>query len=252
MIDVYELQIKPRALDMTYTGHVKFTAIVNYLQEVAFEHASNLGVSFQHIFKRNLTWYLLRYYIEMYEYPTIDELLTIRSWVARSESKKFSLRDFEIINESGKILCSATTSWVLYNYVKRKPVNYLEYVSDRPILDKRAVSYDFPKLPLPEKTDASATLTVRRSDLDLNNHVNNAVYVEWLLESVPAKILKKYVINKLEISFKGQAFHQDSVLVETELQKASKTEGSLVTLSKITKIKNNELLTKARLYWKAI
>lgn len=250
MIEVYEMQVKPRALEMTMDEEIKFTAIVDYLQQISYEHAYNLEVSFQQTFKQNLTWYLLRYYIEMHEYPKMDDILTVRSWVAHSDSERYSLRDYEILNESGKVLCSATTSWLLYNFIRRKPVNYLDHIKDRPIHDRRSVEYDFPKLPLPEKVDATAELTVRRADLDLNRHVNNRVYLEWAIESLPKKHLDKYNISKLEISFKGQAFHKDNVLVETEIQKADKKEGGIISLSKISKVKKDELLTKAKIHWK--
>jgi len=250
MIEVYEMQVKPRALEMTMDEEIKFTAIVDYLQQISYEHAYNLEVSFQQTFKQNLTWYLLRYYIEMHEYPKIDDVLTVRSWVAHSDSERYSLRDYEILNESGKVLCSATTSWLLYNFIRRKPVNYLDHIEDRPIHDRRSVDYDFPKLPLPEKVDATAELIVRRADLDLNRHVNNRVYLEWAIESMPKKYLEKYNVSKLEISFKGQAFHKDKVLVETEIKKADNKEDDFVSLSRISKIKKDELLTKAKIHWK--
>lgn len=111
-------------------------------------------------------------------------------------------------------------------------------------------TYDFPKLALPEKVDDKAELTVRRSDLDLNRHVNNRVYLDWALESMPKKYIEKYQINKLEISFKGQAFHQDKILVETEIKKLDKKEDGIVAISKISKKKSGELLTKVKSNWK--
>ncbi len=250
MIEIYEMQVKPRALEITETEEVKFTAIVDYLQQIAYEHAFNLELSFQQTFKQNLTWYLLRYYIEMHSYPKLNDLLTVRSWVAKSESKKYSLRDFQMLDESGKILCSATTSWILFNFIKRRPVSYLNRFSGVPIRDERSVNYDFPKLALPEKVDSKAELVVRRSDLDLNRHVNNRVYLDWALESMPKKYIEKYQIDKIEISFKGQAFHKDTILVETELKKLDKKEDGIVALSKISKKKSRQLLTKVKSYLK--
>jgi len=252
MKEIYEMQVKPRALEITEKEEVRFTAIVDYLQLIAYEHAFNLELSFQQTFKQNLTWYLLRNYIEMHKYPKLNDLLTVRSWVAHSESDIYSLRDFQILDESGKIICSATTSWILFHFIKKRPVSYLDYFSDRPLRHERSVVYDFPKLELPEKIDEKVELTVRRADLDLNRHVNNRVYLEWAIESMPKKYIEKYQINKLEISFKGQAFHKDKILVETELKKLDKKEDGIVAISKISKMKKGELLTKVKTYWKSI
>ena len=246
------MQVKPRALEITEKEEVRFTAIVDYLQQIAYEHAFNLELSFQQTFKQNLTWFLLRYYIEVYKYPKLNDILTVRSWVAHSDSDMYSLRDFQILNESGDILCSATTSWILYNFIKRRPVSYLKQFSglDVPIREERSVTYDFPKLELPEKTDSLEELVVRRSDLDLNKHVNNRVYLEWAIESLPKKYYKKYHMYKLEMSFKGQAFHKDRILVETQIKKHDRKDDGIIAISKISKTKSGELLTKVKSYWK--
>jgi medium-chain acyl-[acyl-carrier-protein] hydrolase len=246
-MEVYEIQLKPRALEITATEEAKFTSVVDYLQQIAYEHAFNLGLSFQQTFKQNLTWYLLRYYIVMNRYPKLDELITVRSWVARSDTK-YTLREFQILDQSDEILCAATTSWLLFNFVKRRQVDHVKYFSYVPIRDNRAVDYGFPKLVLPEKVDSKAEIRVRLSDLDLNNHVNNRVYIDWALESMPSKYLKNYQISKIEISFKGQAFHKDKILVETELKKGDE-KGEVLALSKISNMKSGNLLTKMISYW---
>lgn len=254
MIEVYEMQVKPRALEITENEEVKFTAIVDYLQQIAYEHAYNLEISFQQTFKQNLTWFLLRYYIEMHTYPKLSDLLTVRSWVAHSESDMYSLRDFQILDQTGNVICRATTSWILYNFVRRKPVSYMDHLANSgiPVREERAVEYSFPKLELPEKIDSKVEINVRRSDLDLNKHVNNRVYLEWALETLPKKYYENYRINKLEMSFKGQALYQDKILVESEFKKTKKIKDEFIVLSKISKAKKNELLTKVKSYWEKI
>ncbi|NHJ38742.1 MAG: hypothetical protein FK731_01825 [Asgard group archaeon] len=247
MKEIYEIQIKPRALEITNSEEVKFTSIVDYLQQIAYEHAFNLGLSFQQTFKQNLTWYLLRYYIVMKNYPKLNDLLTVRSWVARSDTK-YTLREFQILNQSGELLCLATTSWLLFNFRKRQQVDHKKHFSYVPVRDERAIVYNYPKLALPKKVDSKAEFKVRLSDLDLNNHVNNRIYIDWALESMPIKYLKNYQINEIEISFKGQAFHKDNILVETELQKGNKN-AELIALTKISNQKSKNLLTKMISYW---
>ncbi|NHJ49153.1 MAG: hypothetical protein FK733_15300 [Asgard group archaeon] len=248
MKEIYEIKVKPRALEIKANEEVKFTSIVDYLQQIAYEHAFNLGLSFQQTFKDNLTWFLLRYYIVMHKYPTLNDELTVQSWICRSETK-YTLREFLILDQSGEIICQASTSWLLFNFRKRKQEDHVKHFSHVPVRDVRAVDYDYPKLELPAKVDSKAEVKVRFSDLDLNNHVNNRVYLEMALESISKKHLEKYQIEKIEISFKGQAFHKDTVLVETEI-KENKKEGNFITLSKLSKMKSGELLTKIKTHWK--
>lgn len=37
----------------------------------------------------------------------------------------------------------------------------------------------------------------RRSDMDMNGHINNVVYVAWTLESVPADVYHKYALYEV-------------------------------------------------------
>jgi len=249
MMEIYERKFQPRVLDIMETEQVKPTSIINYLQESAYEHAYHLGISFQHTFKQHLTWFLLRYYIEIKRYPVLDEHLILRTWISNS-GPKYSLRDFQIVDEAGESLVNASTSWILYNFIRRKQVDHNANFSNIPILEQRSVDYDYPKIPLPEKVDLKAQFKVRYSDLDLNNHVNNRVYLEWALESIPRKQLKEYQVNKLEISFKRQAFYNEDILVETELRKVKNDEHDIIAYHKISNMKSGVLLTKLVSYWK--
>jgi len=48
--------------------------------------------------------------------------------------------------------------------------------------------------------------------LDWNRHVNNAVYIQWALESVPPDLLMSRRPMELEVSYRAEAFYGDEVL----------------------------------------
>ena len=53
--------------------------------------------------------------------------------------------------------------------------------------------------------------SVRRSDLDMNQHVNNVVYTEWLLESVPEHYWSDYQLKELILEFRNECHLGDNV-----------------------------------------
>ena len=55
-------------------------------------------------------------------------------------------------------------------------------------------------------------IVVRYRDLDINQHVNNVSFVEWLVESIPVRVLNTSVLAELEINFLAEAFYEDHVL----------------------------------------
>ena len=213
-------------------------------------HADQLGVGHHQIFHRGLTWLLLRYAVEVIRYPTLEEEIKVVTWVAESQSPKFTIRDFEIYDEKDDIICKVTTSWLLYNYRKRQIVNFVDYWSNYDTKEKRALDYDFPKLGLPEKVATKRSIKVRLHDLDINQHVNHRMYIEWIIEGIPQKIFKMYKLEKLEISFKDQTIYEDEVLVETELEKIQ-SKRQIRAIHQITKGKKKSLVSKAVTYWRA-
>jgi medium-chain acyl-[acyl-carrier-protein] hydrolase len=53
---------------------------------------------------------------------------------------------------------------------------------------------------------------VRQSDLDMNRHVNNAVYVGWALESAPDEVAETRVPVEIEVGYRAEALAGDTVL----------------------------------------
>jgi medium-chain acyl-[acyl-carrier-protein] hydrolase len=59
-------------------------------------------------------------------------------------------------------------------------------------------------------------IPVRLADVDLNGHVNNTHYVEWLAEGMPEEIWGEREIREVHVEFKKAARYGDTVRMETE------------------------------------
>ena len=64
---------------------------------------------------------------------------------------------------------------------------------------------------------------------------------------VPQKILSKYELNKLEISYKDQAFYEEEIIIETEIKDSGKDE--IKALHQIIKGKKRKLVSKSVTVW---
>ena len=244
---MFEIDFEPKIYEIGLNEKIKFTSLIDYMQHAAYTHAHILGVGHHQIFKKNLTWLLLRYVVEIDRYPDLNDKLKVVTWVAESESPKFTLREFEIYDENNNIVCKASTSWLLFNYRKRQIMNFKEYWPDFQAEKRRAVDYDFPKLDLPAKIDANKKIKVRLHDLDINQHVNHRMHIEWLIEGMSQKIWKKYELERLEISYKEQAFLDEEIDIETEIHRdANQIKG----IHQLVKGKKRKLVSKAITQWR--
>jgi medium-chain acyl-[acyl-carrier-protein] hydrolase len=86
---------------------------------------------------------------------------------------------------------------------------------------KRRATEDIPPqfeaLKTPQRKDFELPFKVRMHDLDLNGHVNNAIYLEWAVETVPRRILLTHQPENIEVIFQRESLYGDKILSRTEI-----------------------------------
>ena len=187
-------------------------SICNYLQEAASIHAGELGFSksdFDHS-GENISWVLTRLIVNMEAYPKWGDEVIVETF-PRGGRRIAAWRDFEIKNSDGTVLGVATSEWMIIDLTARKtvaiPQNVLSCIDDSfvPVLGTNP----FSKLRFPNECPAPAfSSRAQKSHIDLNGHVNNVRYIEWMLEPCTSPRPKK-----MEIVFRGEAFAEDEVNV---------------------------------------
>jgi acyl-ACP thioesterase len=245
---IYEHRLRVRFYEVDYSGFVKPTALFNYMQDAAASHVRQLGIGVSDLKAYNLTWVISRFHLRLMRYPRGNDTITIRTWPATLEGL-FSCREFLISDEDGNDIAVATSSWAAVNLASRRPVRLKDHLPDFPLLPQRAIEDDFPSLAVPDGNANELFFQVRRSDLDINRHVNNAVYVDWALETVPVEIAEKYRLVTTEVGFRGEAFYGDTVICRCAVDAVSAAE--IVCLHQILKKENGKELTRVRTLWRS-
>lgn len=200
-----------RIYECDAAGRLKLASFLDYMQEISARHTIKLKITIQDMLPLGLTWMLSRYHIVMDSYPQYGDKVSMSTWVAQHEGM-FSVREYQLSDESGNTLARATSSWVLYDFKKKNIVPVAERLPIENILPERAVEDSFHSLPLPEKIDNEREFHVCMHDLDINEHANNRVIVEWGLESIPADFIKNRTLREIEITFKSQAFYGNRII----------------------------------------
>ena len=213
---IHQEKFTIRSYEMDIQGVASVPAICNYLQEVAGNHATELGVAVDHLFKKNMTWVLSRLHLKVFRFPFWREEIKIETWPSGRQSK-FATRDFMIFDQKHKILVKATSSWMIIDLKTNKPIVMPAFMDEIRLPDRqRAIEDNFPKMKLPKKPNLERKFDVRLSDLDINQHVNNVKYIEWALESVPFDIWKSKILYDLEVSFRSETKYGESIIIQSE------------------------------------
>ena len=211
---------KVRTYECGHDGFATFPTICNFLQEAASMNAESLGFSKSNFASknRNISWVLSRLIVRMNRYPKWDDTVTVETF-PRGGRKILAWRDFEIKDSSGERLGVASSEWMLIDLDTRKIMAIPEAVFDATDPSNTPVMGDMPfskfKFPSQERNclpHREMSFSAQKSHIDLNGHVNNVHYIEWMLE--PCDNIRP---SAMETVFRSETFAGDEVHVACEM-----------------------------------
>jgi len=188
---------------LDFRGRVTIPMIGNYLLHAASSHAGKRGFGFTDMNERHTAWVLSRLAIEMIEYPTMSEPITLYTWIDEV-GKLFTSRCFEFVNKEGKSIGYARSIWAAIDMETRRPtlldIEALSvYLSDRPCPIERPG-----KIAPAEGSAEGIPYNIKYSDLDVNGHFNSIKYMEHLLDLFDLEFFKQKEVARFEIAYMSE------------------------------------------------
>ena len=179
-------------------------AMLKYLENIACRHSDEIGYGINTIEETKVVWILLDWKFEVIERPTYGQTIKVKTW-SRKMEKCCAYRDFEIYNEQNKLLAVATTKWVLLDAETRKIQRIPDELASqyKSEAEKSVFQHEIDKLYEPSNHETSMQLKIRRTDIDLNRHVNNLNYLDIAYEILPLEVYNQDIKN-IRITYKHQ------------------------------------------------
>jgi acyl-ACP thioesterase len=206
--------ITVRVFEIDARGTLGARNLCDYLQEAAGNHARDLGVGVDAIRDKGMTWVLSRIRMRIDRLPGAGEELKIHTWHSGFE-RLFSLRDFSVVDARGNQIVAAVSAWIMFDLKARRPPRPATRFMPPVASDvHRVFAANLEKLPGCESVGVGTSISVRWSDLDVNEHVNNSRYAEWVAEGANAVRRDGEVLAGLDIDYLAQTLYPDSVVVK--------------------------------------
>ena len=185
--------------------------LVGILQDIATFHAADAGFGHEDMLDRGVFWVLIRKSIKMKRWPDLFSTITVKTW-SRLPDSFYAYRDFEIYSE-GELIGSATTTWVTLEIEKRRPIEIP--LKDLPITPRieSCLDYTAQKVDFSDDLRLVNEFNTRNSDLDLNGHVNNTKYTQWILDSIDYSLHTSEQVSEYHINFLSEIKLGDKVNV---------------------------------------
>jgi acyl-ACP thioesterase len=233
-----------RSYEVDAGGRLSIPAIFNLLQDAASNHAFKLGVAVSQLLANNYTWVLSRIALKMTAYPVWRDTIQIATWPSGIQ-RIFALRDFDIRHEN-RTIGSCVSAWIIIDAAHRKPIRPTSFVEQlNPLEKEHVLDHPLGKLPRFRGSEFEHRFRVRYSDLDINQHVNNVSYIEWVLENIQSIEKNQRCLAELEINFLGEAFLGDEVIAGCRAMDSQGTEYA----HNIVRETDNRELIRARTIW---
>jgi acyl-ACP thioesterase len=184
-----------RINDADFKDRIKPSAILEFFQEIATEHANSLGLDHDSMLKKNMFWVLSRAGFEIIKLPVRNETVVIETWPVAARNIDCD-RDFYIRNQKGGLLVAGSTKWCIVDVNSRRPIKLPDDVIKKfeGFPDKRAVENPNPRIAnVSEDTAITCSHKTAPKDIDLNMHVNNARYAEYIFNALGFDVLQNEI-----------------------------------------------------------
>lgn len=196
--------------DCTHHRTIKLTSLLDCLQDAAWKNAMHLGFSTLDLLKNDITWVMNRMKIQFNRYPSDNEEFTIETWPS-GMNKYYTTRDFKVWDSKQGLLAKATSNWLIMDIKERKLISIPDdikganFIVDRGNVEAASGKFKYDL----KKTTLEKQINVSWFDLDINDHVNNTKFYQWVLDSLDRDFLDNHQLKEIDIVFKHEGKYGD-------------------------------------------
>lgn len=202
------------SFDADLHNRLKISSIFNYMQDIASKHADRLGVGFHALKEQKTYWVLSWAKVEITgDLPSYGEPVGMETW-PKGKHRLYYMRDFLIRNGSGDMIAIATSAWLLIN-AETKGLNDLAKMGlDLPFFPDDHAVREYPgKFRFEKEMEQHSERKILYSDIDINGHVNNSRYIEFILDCYSQREHEEHTVKSITIAYKGETRFMDRLAI---------------------------------------
>ena len=208
-----EYEISPVAVDAW--GRLKASRILAFLQDAAGDHSALLGTSQDQLTDKNLFWAVIRHRVQITRTPVSGEKLRLETWPMPTTRTAYP-RSTIAYDEKGNECFRSISLWVLMDARTRAMVlPGKSGVEVNGLL--RGCELQAPSSLMGRDFGECDVRTVRFTDLDINGHMNNCRYLDWVEDLLPAAFHQSREIREFTLCYMSEVTEKEQVALRWEL-----------------------------------
>ncbi len=204
-------------------GRLKPHFVLSFLEDMAWKNAEELGFGYTSLKEQGRFWALTRLSIGFDRWPLWGEDLVLET-EPLGVSGPFAIRRF-----GGSVtdtpVFEASSAWVVLDGDTRRPLRPENVFSEEDLA--RFPGFTPEQVPAkvgeidaetPKAIRLSRTVPVTYTELDVNNHVNNAEFLRWAFSLIPPERLSERQVSSIDINFLSELVGSSSMELAGELR----------------------------------
>ena len=202
-MELYRKEIKILSSCCDYKRKLRLSELLKFTQEASIEHTTLMGMGREKTLDKGLLWIVSKQHYEISSLPSYDDAIELLSYAGET---RFILlpRHYEItLASSNEPLIKGSAIWGLIDEKSRQPILPLEHgIEIIPYVTGREI--DIPlgiKVPPLEK---EGEIEAKYSCCDLNGHLNNASYIDVVMDLIPLDYLNGHEPRILDVIYKKE------------------------------------------------
>ena len=199
-------------------GILKPAVALHFAQEAAAGHCLLLGADWDTLSKRDLFWAVIRHSVKITRLPRKGETITVQTWPMPTTRVAYP-RSVVARDEQGNELFRVISLWVLMDKNTRQMV----------LPEKSGVEVEgillgdelpVPKALAPKNLTETAARQVRFTDLDLNGHMNNTRYLDWVADLMTREYFKEHTLREITLCYNQEALEGQTLQLSWHLDES--------------------------------
>lgn len=233
----FNYRIDPEHID--FQKNISPIVLTDMILNAAGKDADEHGFGLMDLHKRNCSWVVSRFAMELDTIPTVGDNLSIETWV-KEVGNVFTTRNFRISNGAANAIGYAVLSWAILDLDSRRsvPLDTVPELSGF-IVDEEIPLRSPDRVPDIEGKVANS-FEVKYSDVDLNVHTNVLKYLQCVCDVFSLDFYSERTLKRVEINFlrelkygdKGEVYYEE-VADNDFLFKLVTNEGVVVSRSRM-------------------
>lgn len=193
-------------------------AMMRYFEDIALLQSESYDVGLRYYAEEQVAWLLNKWDLRIHKTPRFKD--DVHVLTQPTAMRRFlANRRYKITGEDGAVMVEADSQWVFVDMARRRPARIREEIFRRYGILEESESLPTPEaIAEPVRADVKREFHVRKSDIDVNRHVNNIRYVDWAFDALPEEIALGAALRRLRIHYRKEVHYGEEVDVRTEMR----------------------------------